>query len=400
MHEPNPVFFFFQAEDGIRDPLVTGVQTCALPITGRPARRRGRGRTSAAGRCPARRRAAPPRATAPRSRPARRPPPHRAGARRGDRSPGPSSVRRASSQPPGGRSGVRSERQQVLDQVLLLLWRQAELEEVVVVVDHVGEGGEAPVVEEPALLVCPQALERRGAVAVVGRPVGLEAVDPALRGPVQVPAWLGEQRRDVAARALRLAVEQELAAGGGDGSNEPGAGAGAGATSLTVATLVPRKLATGCRSGASETIAPTFRSRLAQPSSRWPIPGANELSTVEWHRAHWMPTERRLPPESKKPVRPTTAFSLSSASVTAGSSRSIVPCWRACLTESGSASTSTFSPTASAVLGLTPGPTPPSLPPSIALWSCSVSPQKAWSPNVSKRKVCWPSVRSAVASAV
>src|SRR5438105_7453485 len=30
-------FFFFQAEDGIRDPLVTGVQTCALPIlTPRP----------------------------------------------------------------------------------------------------------------------------------------------------------------------------------------------------------------------------------------------------------------------------------------------------------------------------------------------------------------------------
>src|SRR5438105_15438392 len=26
------MFFFFQAEDGIRDPLVTGVQTCALPI--------------------------------------------------------------------------------------------------------------------------------------------------------------------------------------------------------------------------------------------------------------------------------------------------------------------------------------------------------------------------------
>src|SRR5438105_5912634 len=34
------VFFFFQAEDGIRDPLVTGVQTCALPICGR--RRAGR----------------------------------------------------------------------------------------------------------------------------------------------------------------------------------------------------------------------------------------------------------------------------------------------------------------------------------------------------------------------
>src|SRR5690348_18111141 len=29
------VFFFFQAEDGIRDGRVTGVQTCALPISDR-----------------------------------------------------------------------------------------------------------------------------------------------------------------------------------------------------------------------------------------------------------------------------------------------------------------------------------------------------------------------------
>src|SRR3989441_7913581 len=28
--------FFFQAEDGIRDKLVTGVQTCALPISWKP----------------------------------------------------------------------------------------------------------------------------------------------------------------------------------------------------------------------------------------------------------------------------------------------------------------------------------------------------------------------------
>src|SRR5207247_8721640 len=27
------LYCFFQAEDGIRDPLVTGVQTCALPIS-------------------------------------------------------------------------------------------------------------------------------------------------------------------------------------------------------------------------------------------------------------------------------------------------------------------------------------------------------------------------------
>src|SRR5256886_5009292 len=29
-----PFVFFFQAEDGIRDLTVTGVQTCALPISG------------------------------------------------------------------------------------------------------------------------------------------------------------------------------------------------------------------------------------------------------------------------------------------------------------------------------------------------------------------------------
>src|SRR5690606_41100284 len=46
-------FFFFQAEDGIRDFHVTGVQTCALPIFLRPRRRfsgcgrRPRGPTSA-----------------------------------------------------------------------------------------------------------------------------------------------------------------------------------------------------------------------------------------------------------------------------------------------------------------------------------------------------------------
>src|SRR5687768_319953 len=28
-----PILFFFQAEDGIRDVAVTGVQTCALPIS-------------------------------------------------------------------------------------------------------------------------------------------------------------------------------------------------------------------------------------------------------------------------------------------------------------------------------------------------------------------------------
>src|SRR2546430_11493431 len=39
-------FFFFQAEDGIRDLTVTGVQTCALPIS-RPLRARCAKRLSA-----------------------------------------------------------------------------------------------------------------------------------------------------------------------------------------------------------------------------------------------------------------------------------------------------------------------------------------------------------------
>src|SRR2546430_9586607 len=37
-------FFFFQAEDGIRDLTVTGVQTCALPILSRNRARIGEGR--------------------------------------------------------------------------------------------------------------------------------------------------------------------------------------------------------------------------------------------------------------------------------------------------------------------------------------------------------------------
>src|SRR6266404_7266254 len=32
-HAGSQAFFFFPAEDGIRDKLVTGVQTCALPIS-------------------------------------------------------------------------------------------------------------------------------------------------------------------------------------------------------------------------------------------------------------------------------------------------------------------------------------------------------------------------------
>src|SRR5688500_20183584 len=40
------MFFFFQAEDGIRDYKVTGVQTCALPISITPKVRKPRKATS------------------------------------------------------------------------------------------------------------------------------------------------------------------------------------------------------------------------------------------------------------------------------------------------------------------------------------------------------------------
>src|SRR2546427_12507676 len=48
-------FFFFQAEDGIRDLTVTGVQTCALPIWSnpRPPKRRRRRSPSRGGARPA-----------------------------------------------------------------------------------------------------------------------------------------------------------------------------------------------------------------------------------------------------------------------------------------------------------------------------------------------------------
>src|SRR5258708_20275398 len=38
------VLFFFQGEDGIRDDLVTGVQTCALPISSCTETRSGSGK--------------------------------------------------------------------------------------------------------------------------------------------------------------------------------------------------------------------------------------------------------------------------------------------------------------------------------------------------------------------
>src|SRR5207248_5632468 len=48
------LFFFFQAEDGIRDRTVTGVQTCALPIYGKPSSREQRTHALPRGFCSSR----------------------------------------------------------------------------------------------------------------------------------------------------------------------------------------------------------------------------------------------------------------------------------------------------------------------------------------------------------
>src|SRR5687768_3417412 len=61
--------------------------------------------------------------------------------------------------------------------------------------------------------------------------------------------------------------------------------------------------------GDNATIAPTFRSRLGQPSRRLPIPPVSELSTDEWHNAQVVPTDLRSPPPLTRPITPTTALS-------------------------------------------------------------------------------------------
>src|SRR5207244_4777143 len=89
------LFFFFQAEDGIRDDLVTGVQTCALPISprsrGRTASSSGSSARTPRARLPSSRRCARRRGKHPRA-----PRPHTPPARRGSRGRGSRKIGRAS----------------------------------------------------------------------------------------------------------------------------------------------------------------------------------------------------------------------------------------------------------------------------------------------------------------
>ena len=66
------------------------------------------------------------------------------------------------------------ERLQVLHEVVLFLVVESELEVPVIVIEHVLERGEAPVVVEAAFLVRPQPCQRCGAVHVRRRAIRLE----------------------------------------------------------------------------------------------------------------------------------------------------------------------------------------------------------------------------------
>src|ERR1041385_29574 len=52
------------------------------------------------------------------------------------------------------------------------------------------------------------------------------------------------------------------------------------------------KVALSVTAGERAMMAPTFSVVFGQPSRRLPIPGATELSTVEWHSAQVTPTVR------------------------------------------------------------------------------------------------------------
>src|SRR5438094_366960 len=73
---------------------------------------------------------------------------------------------------------------QVFDKILLLLVAEAQLEERVVMGHHIEQRREPAVVIEPALLMCPDPCQRRGAVHVRRRAVRLERVDTDLGGRV------------------------------------------------------------------------------------------------------------------------------------------------------------------------------------------------------------------------
>src|SRR5437762_13381499 len=104
---------------------------------------------------------------------------------------------------------------QILHKVFFLLVGETQREETVVMVHHVEEGGEPAVVVEAAFLMRPESGQRRGAIHVRRRAVGLERIDTDLTRRMEVVPRLSEEWREMTRRAPARPREQGLAAGKG-----------------------------------------------------------------------------------------------------------------------------------------------------------------------------------------
>src|SRR5205809_6366806 len=90
---------------------------------------------------------------------------------------------------------------QILHKILFLLVGETQREETVVMGHHVEEGGEPAVVVEAPLLMRPESGQRRGAIHVRRRAVGVERVDTDLTRCAEDAPGLSQQRRRMGAGA-------------------------------------------------------------------------------------------------------------------------------------------------------------------------------------------------------
>ena len=74
--------------------------------------------------------------------------------------------------------------------------------------DHVPQRRKAAVVVEAAFLMGPEAVQRRGPVAVIGGPVGPEVIDSDLGRRMQIPAGLAGDGLDMAPRTIGFACKE------------------------------------------------------------------------------------------------------------------------------------------------------------------------------------------------
>ena len=96
-------------------------------------------------------------------------------------------------------------------------------------------------------------------------------------------------------------------------------------TLIKVVTFTPNASVSGFKLGAISMIAPTFKSRLAQPSRQRTMPGANSSPTPQWQNERVLPMDIKFFLLSKVPPTPATALSCRSMSVAAKSLKFTLP---------------------------------------------------------------------------